>query len=231
MVATKHHRRLTGRAGAVVCGVSGNDVLRAAGPGRVVLIAGPGRDRLVASSAAGSQDTLIGGSGRDTLVAGSSGDDVLEAGTGDDSIDCGNGGDTGGNSGGGTGTDESARHGSAQVTVVGADSGDDTENSDCQGGGTDSAALEFQGSVNSTDGSTTMNITYNDVSDAAQAWLDANGDPTSVDISLVGASIEVDGGGSLAVGDDVEVAANANGTALVAVDVQAQLVGSSGFDD
>lgn len=229
VVATKHHRKVTGRAGAVVCGVSGNDVLRAVGPGRVVLIAGPGRDKLVASSAPGHQDTLIGGSGPDTMVAGSGGDDVIETGTGSDTIDCGgSGGGTGGSGGGGI--DESARNGSGQVTVVGADSGDSV-NSDCQGGTTNSASLEFQGTVNTTDGSTTMNITYGDVNDAARAWLDANGDPTSIDISLVGASIEVDNGGSLVKGDDVEVAANANGTALVAVDVQAQLPASSGFDD
>jgi hypothetical protein len=229
VVATKHHRKVTGRAGAVVCGLSGNDVLRAVGPGRVVLIAGPGRDKLVASSAAGSHDTLIGGSGSDTMVAGSGGDDVIETGTGDDTIDCsGGGGSTGG--GGGGGIDESGSSGSGQVTVVGADSGD-TESSDCQGDSTNSAALEFQGTINTTDGSTTMNITISDQNDAAQSWLNTNGNPTSVDISLVGASIEVDNGGTLAQGDDVEVAANANGTTLVAVDVQAQPPSSSGFED
>ncbi|HUY23313.1 MAG TPA: hypothetical protein VMV22_13330 [Acidimicrobiales bacterium] len=201
VVATKHHRKVVGRAGAVVCGVSGNDVLRAVGPGAVTLIAGPGKDKLIASSSPSSQDTLIGGTGDDTLDAGSSGSDVIDASSGSDTINCGTG--------------------SAQVTVVGAGQ-DDQENADCQGGNVSDATLELQGTVNTTDGSTTMNITYNDVNDAAQAWLDANGDPTSLDISLVGASIENDGGGALVAGEDVEVAANASGSSLVAVDVQAQ---------
>ncbi len=226
VVATKHHRKVIGRAGAVVCGVSGNDVLRAVGAGRVVLIAGPGRDKLIASSTPKSQDTLIGGSGDDTLEAGSSGDDVIEAGTGPDTIDCGGSGSSGGG-----GSDQSARRGSAQVTIVGADSGDDTENSDCQGGGVDSAALEFQGLVNSTDGSSTMNVQVRDANDAAQTWLTANGNPSTVDISLTGASIEVDNGGTLAAGEDVEVAANASGSSLTAVDVQAQAPGNSGLED
>jgi len=177
------------------------------------------------SSSAGSQDTLIGGSGDDTLEAGSSGDDVIEAGTGNDSIDCG------GSSGGGGGSDEARATSHAQVTVVGADSSDDSENSDCGGGNVDSADLEFQGVVNSTDGSSTMNITILDANDAAQAWQAANGDPSAVDITLTGASIEADNGGPIAAGDDVEVAANASGASLTAVEVEAQLPENSGFDD
>lgn len=201
VVATKRHRKVVGHAGAVVCGLSGNDVLRAVGPGAVILIAGPGKDRLIASSNPNSQDTLIGGTGDDTFDAGSGGDDVIEAGSGSDSVDCGSGG--------------------AQVTVVGV-SQNDSENEDCQSSNVDNATLEFHGTINTTDGSTTMNVTYNDVNDAAQAWLLANGNPTSVDISLVGATIETDGGGALVAGDDVEVAVNANGSSLTAVDVQAQ---------
>jgi hypothetical protein len=233
VIATTKHRHATGHAGAVVCGVSGNDVLKAAGPGRVVLIGGPGKDKLIASRALKSQDTLIGGSGPDTMVTGTGGDDVVDTGSGNDTIDCpSTGGNTGGDGGatGGTGTDQSRVHmGPSTLTVVGADSGD-TEDSNCSGDSQDSAQLEFQGTVNSTDASTTMNVTIEDNSDAAQAWLDANGDPTAVDISLVGASIEVDNGGTLVKGDDVEVAANANGSSLTAVDVQAQVPDGSGFD-
>jgi hypothetical protein len=236
VVATSKHRHATGRAGAVVCGVSGNDVLKAVGSGRVVLIAGPGKDKLIASRALRSQDTLIGGSGPDTMVTGTGGDDVVDTGSGDDTVTCpGTGGNTGGDGGDtgntGTGPDESGVHmGPSNLTVVGADSGD-TENSNCSGDSQNSAQLEFQGTVNSTDGSTTMNVTIADNNDAAQAWLDKNGDPTAVDISLVGASIEVDNGGTLVMGDDVEVAANANGSSLTAVDVQAQAPNNSGFDD
>ena len=234
VVATSKHRHATGHAGAVVCGVSGNDVLKAAGPGRVVLIAGPGKDKLVASRALRSQDTLIGGSGPDTMVTGTGGDDVVDTGSGDDTINCpstgGNGGGGGGTGNTGTGPDESRVHMTpSTLTVVGFDSGD-SENSDCSGDSQDSAQLEFQGTVNSTDGSTTMNITIEDNNDAAQAWLDANSSPTAVDISLVGASVEVANGGTLVQGDDVEVAANANGSSLTAVDVQAQAPGDSGFD-
>ncbi len=233
VLATTKHRHVVGHAGAVVCGVSGNDVLKAVGPGRVVLIAGPGRDKLIASRALGSQDTIIGGSGSDTIVTGTGGDDVIDTGSGDDTIQCpnpsGGGGDGGGT--GNTGTDQARTHlAASQLTVVGADSGD-TESSSCSGDSQDSAQMEFEGMVNSTDGSTTMNVTISDASDAAQAWLAANGNPTAVDISLVGASIEVDNGGALVAGDDVEVAANANGASLVAVDVQAQSPESSGFSD
>ena len=225
VVATTRHTHVVGHAGAVVCGASGNDVLRAKGRGRIVLIAGPGRDTLIASSTSGSQDTLIGGSGDDTLEGSSSGDDTIEAGTGNDTIDCG------GSTSSGTGSDQASISSTGgQVTVVGADSTDDTENADCQGSNVDSAALEFQGKVNTTDG-TTMNITIFDENDQAQTWLAANGNPTAVDISLTGASIEVDNGGTLAAGDYVEVAANASGSSLTAIDVQAHLPAASGFDD
>jgi len=202
VIATKHHRSVVGHAGDVVCGAKGNDVLRASGPGTVILIAGPGKDTLIGSSDPSAQDTLIGGTGSDTLEAGTGGSDQITAGTGSDTIDCG------------TST-------TTQVTVTGADSGD-TESPDCSNSNVTSADLEFQGTVNTTDGTTTMNITPTDTNDAAQAWLSANGSPTSVDISLAGASIEVDGGGSIAVGDQVEVSANVAGSSLVAVDVQAQ---------
>ena len=240
VVATGKHRRVVGHSGAVVCAPSGNFTLRAAGNGRVVLIAGSGNDTLVASNAPGAQDTLIGGSGDDTIDGGSNGDDVIQAGTGSDTINCGTAG-TGGSSGDNTGVDESKRAGTSQVTVVGADSTDDTENSDCSGSTSDSASLELQGLVNTTDGSTTMNITVFDSNDNAQQWLSANDSSCTsssttctVDISLVGAGIVVDGGGTLAAGMDVEVAANAStGTpsTLTAIDVQAQQPQNSGFDD
>jgi hypothetical protein len=186
--------------------------LVASGPGHVVLIAGPGRETLVGSSNPGSDDTLIGGSGDDSLEAGDGGNQVIDTGTGPDSIDCGNGG--------------------SQVSVVGAGS-DDTENPDCGGGNVSDTNLEIHGTVNTvaTDGST-MNVSFNEAEDTFQAWLDANGDPTSVDIAITpSTTIQVDGGGSLAAGDWVEVTANTSsttlaGSTLTAVDVQAQPAGS-----
>jgi hypothetical protein len=236
VVATAKHRHAVGHAGDVVCGVSGNDVLKAVGSGRVVLIGGPGHDKLIASHALKSMDTLIGGSGPDTMVTGTGGDDTIDTGSGNDTINCpSNGGGGGGGGTGNTGSDSRIHLAASKMTVVGADAGD-TENSDCSGDSQDSAQLEFQGVVNTTDGSTTMNITIEDNSDAAQAWLDANSDPTSVDISLTGANIEVDNGGTLMAGDAVEVAANPSsttlaGSTLTAVDVQAESPSTSGFDN
>ncbi len=211
-VAKKRHQTVVGTAGQVICGLRSGVKLVASGPGHVVLIAGPGRETLVGSSNPGSDDTLIGGSGDDSLEAGDGGNQVIDTGTGPDSIDCGNGG--------------------SQVSVVGAGS-DDTENPDCGGGNVSDTNLEIHGTVNTvaTDGST-MNVSFNEAEDTFQVWLDANGDPTSVDIAITpSTTIQVDGGGSLAAGDWVEVTANTSsttlaGSTLTAVDVQAQPAGS-----
>jgi len=212
-VAKKRHQTVVGTAGQVVCGLRGGVKLMASGPGHVVLIAGPGQETLVGSSTPGSDDTLIGGSGDDTLEAGDSGNQVIDTGTGPDTIDCGTGGST--------------------VSVVGAGS-DDTENSDCTGGNVSDTSLEIHGTVNTvaSDGST-MNVSFQEAEDTFQAWLDANGDPTSVDIAITpSTSTHVDGGGSLAAGDWVEVTANTSsttlaGSTLTAVDVQAQPASSA----
>ena len=231
VVATSRHRHVVGHAGDIVCGASGNDVLKAVGAGRIVLIGGPGHDKLIASRTFGSQDTLVGGTGPDTMVTGTGGDDVVDTGSGDDTINC-----PGGSSSGGTQGDESAlRMAPSTLTVVGEDAGD-SENSDCQGDQQDSATIEFEGTVNTVTGSppTSINMAVLDANDLGQQFLTANnitGTPPSVDISLTGASIEVEGGGTLATGDDVEVAANASGSTLTAVDVQAELAGMGGFDE
>lgn len=212
-VAKKRHQTVVGTAGQVICGLHSGVKLVASGPGHVVLIAGPGKETLVGSSSSGSDDTLIGGTGDDTLEAGDSGNQVIDTGTGPDTIDCGNGG--------------------SQVSVVGAGS-DDTENSDCGGSNVSDTNLEIHGTVISvaTDGST-MNVSFHEAEDTFQAWLDANGDPTSVDIAITpSTTIQVDGGGSLAAGDWVEVTANTSSTTLAgstlsAVDVQAQPGGSA----
>jgi RTX calcium-binding nonapeptide repeat (4 copies) len=205
VIATKHRPKVVGHAGDVVCGLKGNDTLTAAGPGVVFLIAGRGKDTLVASSDPNAHDTLIGGSGQDTIDAGSGGDDVIVTGSGSDNIDCGSSGST--------------------VTVVGDDQGDN-ENQDCQGDNVDNAALQFEGTVNSTDGTTTMSVSVSDSSDAASSWLAANPscDPSALAFDITNASIEVDNGGSLVATDDVEVEANApaSGCTLTAVSVQAQ---------
>lgn len=210
VVATRHHSKVVGHAGDVVCAPTGKATLRASGPGTVFLIAGTGRDKLIGSSSPGANDVLIGGSGTDTLVAGSSGGDVLDAGTGTDNINCGTGG--------------------ATVTVVGATSSD-TESPDCGGTNVEDATLHLEGTISAVDGGTppaTMTMSVSDSNDAAQAWFAANPSCSSgalvIDLASVPASVEVDGGGPLAVGDQVEVEANApaTGCSPAAVTVQAQ---------
>jgi hypothetical protein len=220
--------------------LSGNDVLKAAGSGRVVLIAGPGNDKLIASRALNSMDTMIGGTGPATMVTGTGGDDTVDTGSGNDTIDCQGNNNQGDDDNQGNQDESGIRMAPSSLTVVGADTGD-SEDSNCSGETQDSAQMEFLGKVNTTDGTTTtppttMNITIFDHNDLAQAWLDANSNPTKVDISLTGASIEVEGGGSLAAGDDVEVAVNPSsttlaGSTLTAIDVRALSPLSSGFDD
>ena len=210
VVASRHHMHVVGHAGDVVCAPKGNATLVASGPGTVFLIAGKGRDRLIASSSPNSNDILIGGTGHDTMTAGSEGDDVIDAGTGSDNIDCGSG--------------------TANVTVVGASS-DDQENEDCQSANVEDAALHFEGTITAVDSATppgSVTVSASDSSDAASAWLAANPscDSTALvfDLSTGPASVSVDGGGSLAPGDDIEVEANApaSGCSPVAVTVQAQ---------
>ncbi|MDE3085430.1 MAG: hypothetical protein KGJ77_01585, partial [Acidobacteriota bacterium] len=91
VVATKKHPSVVGHAGDVVCGLKGNDTLKAVGAGIVVLVAGPGKDTLIGSSDPGAMDKLVGGTGNATLEAGSGGSDVIDPGSGNDSIDCGTG--------------------------------------------------------------------------------------------------------------------------------------------
>jgi len=213
-VAKKRHQTVVGVAGQVICGLHNGVKLMASGPGHVVLIAGPGQETLVGSSTAGADDTLIGGTGSDTLDAGDVGNQVIQTGTGPDTIDCGTGGST--------------------VSVVGVSSGD-TENSDCSGSNVSDTSLDIHGTVNTvaSDGST-MNVSFNEADDNFQAWLDANGNPTSVDIAITpSTTVQIDGGGTtIAPGDWVEVTANTSsttlaGSTLTAVDVQDQPAGSA----
>jgi hypothetical protein len=238
VVASGRHRHVVGHAGDVVCGVRGNDTLTAVGPGTVYLIAGRGRDTLVASNDPNAHDVLIGGSGRDTLIAGSSGDDIIEEGSGTDTVNCGGatvtvvsddtqGNDDGtgpgtGNSGEGDASRNTGTTGTGNTGNTG--EGDNGQGQDCQGNGNDqNAAQAWEGTITALPTSTTMTVQWADVDSGAQTWLAANGNPTTVTFDLTGATVQVDGGGALAVGDDVEVAANppATGTTLRAVDVQA----------
>ena len=217
VVSSGHHHNLVGHAGDVVCALSGSNHLTAVGSGHVVLIGGKGRDVLRASSSLNSMDTLIGGSGKNTLIAGPSGSDVIQTGTGNDSIDCGSGG--------------------AQVTVVGDDPGD-TESSDCQGGNVQDASQHWHATVTAlaTDGST-LTASVSDSSDGAQTWLAAQNpacDLTNLmfDLTTTPASVHVEGGGSLAVGDDVEIESVAGTTNCepVAVAVYAQPANNNSED-
>jgi hypothetical protein len=216
------HHRLVGRAGQVVCALGGNDTLIAVGPGRVVLIAGSGRDTLIASSNRHSHDILIGGTARDRFqggagwdnlqggsaanqfLAGRGTDQLLSGGTASNSYDCSSGS-------GGT------------VTVVEDQNAQGSQDDDCQGEDVQTATQEWTGTVTSTDGKTTMTITWSDANDAAQSWLSSNANPKSVTFDISSAIIERDGGGPVQVGDGVEVSSNppTTGTTLVAVAVQA----------
>jgi hypothetical protein len=75
----------------------------------------------------------------------------------------------------------------------------------------------------------TITVQWTEVNDAAQNWLDTHKDqttgqdPNPVTISLNGANIERDGGGTIQSGDEVEVEATTtpDGNSLVAVHVEA----------
>lgn len=205
-VATAKHPKVTGHAGQTVCGLSGNDTLQAAGPGIVTLVAGPGHhNTLRASRSHGARDVLIssGVPGGDTFVTGA-GDDTVDTAP-NDTITCSSSGST---------------------TIAGDSSGDQEDG--CQSGNSQDASQEWQGVVTTTDGSTTMTVQPSDWNDAAQAWLDANGDPTTVTFDISSAQIDMGDGGSVANGDQVEVAANPSdpttlaGSTLVAVSVDGQ---------
>ena len=188
---------LNGGAGNdILNGGTGNDTLNA-GTGDDTLNGDDGDDTLVAGD---GNDTLNGGNGNDHLHGGSSGSDHLNGGTGSDSIDCG------------TST--------SPVTVV-SDSGD-SENSNCQSGNVQKAAMEWQGNVTALD-TTTMTVALTETSDSSAAWLHTNGDLTSVVFNIATATIQHSGKGSLAVGDEVEITSNApdSGIVVTAITVRA----------
>ncbi len=178
-------------------GDGGNDSL-SAGSGQTTENAGPGDDTL--SGGTGTDD-LNGGVGNDTFHAGHSGSETFNLGGGHDHADCG----------GGTTT----------VTVVGEDA-NDTESANCHDGNVNQAQFFFRGKITAINGAI-VTVAYHEVSDSAQAWLDANGDPTTVDFDTTTATINREGGGPLQVGDFVRVLANApsSGLVLPAVEVDA----------
>jgi hypothetical protein len=207
-----------------VCGLGGNYTLTALGPGTVYLMAGRGLDKLIASSDPNAHDVLIAGTGSDTIVAGTGGDDIVDEGTGNDTIACGSGGTV-------TVVDDNSQSDSQGDSSQGDDNqGDDNsqgDNQDCQGdGNVQGASLDFGGTITMVDNTAkTITVQWSDVNGAAQAWLDSQTppDPTTVTSDISSATMEHGNGGTLAPGDDVEVAANppASGTTPVAVDVQA----------
>jgi hypothetical protein len=92
--------------------------------------------------------------------------------------------------------------------------------------GNEAELQDYAGSVSSVDTTAnTISVQWTDVNDDAQTWLDAQmpPDPNPVTISLNGANIERDGGGSIQMGDQVEVEAmtDSTGNNLVAVNVRA----------
>jgi len=89
-----------------------------------------------------------------------------------------------------------------------------------------SAPLEFQGVV-ATAGTSTATVTLREANRATRTWLAANGNLTTVTIDLSTAQVRRAGGGSLQVGDKVEVTASfpQSGTTLVAQRVNASSPG------
>ena len=222
VVASGRHRTAVGRAGDVVCGVRGSVTLTAVGPGTVYLIAGRGKAKLVASNDPNAHDVLIAGTGRDTIVTGTGGDDIVEEGSGNDNITCGTGASV-------TVVDDNSPSDSQGDNSTGS-GGESSDSQDCQGdNGDQTATLEFEGTITALPTSTTMTVQWSDVSDGAKAWLDSQtpADPATVTFDISTATVTVDGGGPLVVGDDVEVAANppSSGTTLQGVDVQASAGG------
>ena len=210
-----------GQGNDVLVGSSGNNKL-IAGPGNQVLNGGSGNDTLLGG---GGHDLLIGGPGHDNISAGT-GDDTIDGSDGNDTIDCGTGTST--------------------VSTTGTDS----EAPDCNGDAHRSLQ-RYHGTVAALDATAnTVTVQWVEVNDNAQTWLDANGNPEPVVISLVGANIETSGGGhegdhaiahdhpsggsgaqsggTLLVGDRVEVEATTDtaGTGLVAVSVHTEGAGN-----
>ena len=91
------------------------------------------------------------------------------------------------------------------------------------------AATHWQGTVTAVT-ATTIDVQYQEASDAAQTWLNANANPTVVTFDITAATIDRHAGGALQVGDQVHIAANlpVNGTVFVAVAVEAGQDGEGG---
>jgi hypothetical protein len=217
VLATTRHPRATGRAGAVVCGISGNDTLTAVGPGMVFLIAGPlakatrshvpsaraaapGNDTLIASNDPGAEDVLIGGSGNDTFETGSEGHYVVVTGSGTDTIDC-------------TST--------AEITISGDTQGD--QENDCQGQNVEDTTTQWEGTIASLPDATHMDVNWTE-QEGADAWRAANGNPNPVNFDISNATNENNDHCPLAVGDGVEVSADlpSSGTTLIAVTIDSE---------
>ncbi len=85
------------------------------------------------------------------------------------------------------------------------------------------SATRWTGSITIVS-SSTMTLQYNDVSDSAQTWLDANGNPSVVNFDITTANISRSGGGALQVGDLVRVRADlpTSGSLFTARSVQSR---------
>jgi hypothetical protein len=96
--------------------------------------------------------------------------------------------------------------------------------------GEDSGLQGYRGQVTGVSGSQ-ITLTYTDANDAAQAWLNANGNPVSVTFDISSATIESSTGSQTpAQGDCAEVSATtpASGLILPAVTVELHVCGHGG---
>ena len=227
VVGTPKADKLVGHAGDVVCGLGGNDTLTATGSGTVVLIAGTGNVTIVASKTRGANDIIIGGKGHDAVVGGA-GNDTVNVGQGTTTVAAGTATTTVDESNGSSSLSCAAPGGT--VVIVGA--GADDHEGNCSNDTVVQAGLRLSGTVTAV-GATTIDVAYSHVSDAAVSWLAANGNPTTVTVDVSSATVVRDGGGSIAVGDTVRVAANApaSGTTLTGVYVHASSVSAAPAED
>ena len=225
----------------VLNGGRGPDILTA-GAGSDTLEGGRGPDILMGGS---GSDTLDGGRGPDILTAGT-GTDILRGGPGPDSLTGGSGydtleGDGGGDSStagtrsdvidGGPGPDVNDCGASSSSVAIRTEGSDDGQNADCIAPNISEGTQAFKGTVTAFDpaapGLLTMSV--DSASSGALAWLAVQSPSCdlaamSIDLTSAPAAIEIDGGGALAIGDSVEVVANAGtqNCVPVAVGVQAE---------
>jgi Ca2+-binding RTX toxin-like protein len=176
-----------------------------------------GADKIIGTA---GNDVIDAGAGND-VVMGEGGDDTINGGSGNDHLDGGDGNDT---LNGGRGSDDLTGDNGDDVEHGGSghdqlDCGDGTDSSDDSSGDTatncEQTIQTYDGTVTSFDGST-ISVQYTSNNDAAQTFLDANGDPNPVTANVT-PDTEIEGG-TPTVGEVVELQAVTNSTDATQLD-------------